>query len=262
MAENFNVKLTLEKLDLSTPTLLFEQGAHSIYWLGILEDTAFRCNVYLIKDEDKAWIVDPGSSAAFPMVKDRAEQVLPLEAVEGLIICHQDPDVAASMTLWLKRNRKLKVYTTPRTQVLLPYYGTDEYDYVNVVAEPTLRFSSGSALSFIEAPFLHSPGAFTTLDTCANALFSGDIWAALDENWQPWVTDFKSHIGKLDLFHKDYMASNIATNGFVNKIQDLALQAILPQHGSMIPEQYVENALTYLKTLRCGTDIIYADLGG
>lgn len=64
----------------------------------------------------------------------------------------------------------------------------------------------------------------------------------------------------MDLFHIDYMASNIAAQGFVNKIEDKEIAAILPQHGSIINKKNVENALNYLRELRCGTDIIYGDL--
>jgi flavorubredoxin len=64
----------------------------------------------------------------------------------------------------------------------------------------------------------------------------------------------------LDLFHKDYMASNIATRGFVNRIKGLPIRAILPQHGSIIVGEDVARALDYLATLKCGLDIIYPEL--
>jgi flavorubredoxin len=56
------------------------------------------------------------------------------------------------------------------------------------------------------------------------------------------------------------MASNIAASGFVHKIEDLPIQAILPQHGSIIPPDMVADALRYLKNLQCGTDILYPEL--
>lgn len=64
----------------------------------------------------------------------------------------------------------------------------------------------------------------------------------------------------MDLFHLDYMASNIAAQGFVNKLDGLEIEAILPQHGSIIPAVHVPAALQYLRELRCGLDIIYAGM--
>jgi len=91
-------------------------------------------------------------------------------------------------------------------------------------------------------------------------MFSGDIWAALDIDWSLIVKDFDAHADKMDLFHKDYMASNIAARGFVESIENLTINAIFPQHGSIISGDYVVPALDYLRNLKCGTDIIYANL--
>ena len=91
-------------------------------------------------------------------------------------------------------------------------------------------------------------------------LFSGDIWAALDIEWNLLVEDFDEHQMNMDLFHVDYMASNIAARGYVRRLDGINIEAILPQHGSIIPQQFVGDALEYLNTLQCGLDIVYSDL--
>ena len=83
------------------PTPLFQDDQHAVYWLGIPEISAFRCNSYLIVDGQEAIVVDPGGKTFFDFVKMRVAQVLPVEKVCALVICHQDPDVAASMPDWL-----------------------------------------------------------------------------------------------------------------------------------------------------------------
>lgn len=252
--------LSNESVSMENPTVIYLRDDHAIYWLGYFDNTAFRCNVYLIKDKNKAWIVDPGNRLFFNTIKSRVEQIISVTHLDGLIICHQDPDVAASMVDWLAICPELKVFTTPRTQVLLPHYGVNDYHYVDVEASPVLHLPSGAKLQFIQAPFLHFSGAFTTYDDKAQALFSGDIFAALDIHWRLFVEDFNEHILKLDLFHKDYMASNLAARGFIERIKDIPMKAILPQHGSIITYKDVDSALQYLRELRCGTDIIYANL--
>ncbi len=247
-------------MDLARPTLLYSENDHRIYWLGITDETAFRCNTYLIVDKHEVILVDPGGKPYFTQVKQRVAQILPPENVTGMVLCHQDPDVAASMTDWLEVNPSMRVFTTPRTQVLLPHYGRSDYAYYNVTENPVYALPSGASLKFIEAPFLHFPGAFVTYDMQSHYLFSGDIWAALDMDWALTVDSFETHIQKMNLFHLDYMASNRAARGFVKRIEGLPIRAILPQHGSIIGVRHVAAALDYLRNLQCGIDIIYADM--
>lgn len=246
--------------DTEHPVCLYSDGDHEIYWVGISDRTAFRCNVYLIKDGDEAIVVDPGSRDYFPKVKDYVGEIVAPEEVTGLILCHQDPDVAASMVDWLKVNPGMRIMTNPRTNVLIPHYGVSGYSLYDTSAAPVFPLPSGNELRFIDAPFLHFPGAITTYDTKSRFLLSGDIFAALDIDWALTVDDFSMHIAKMDLFHLDYMASNKAARGFVRRLDGISIEAILPQHGSVIKQDHVPLALEYLEELQCGLDIIYPDL--
>ena len=214
----------------------------------------------MICDGDEYIIVDPGNRAYFNKVKDNVSKITDPKNVKGLILCHQDPDVCASIVDWLDINPDITIISSARTNVLLPHYGKKDYAFHDTAEESTYNFKSGRTLEFIEAPFLHFAGAFTTFDTTENVLFSGDIWAALDIDWELIVQDFDMHETYMDLFHIDYMASNIAARGFVRRLNGKTIEAILPQHGSLINSDNVQNALTYLEELQCGTDIIYSDL--
>lgn len=253
-------QLSTAEMDLDRPTVLFAESDHAIYWLGIDEETAFRCNVYLIRDGDAAFLVDPGNRGFFPAVKARVAQIMDPAGITGMVLCHQDPDVAASMVDWLDVNPAMQVLSTPRTHVLLPHYGRPLYPAVDVTDQMCFPLPSGRHLRFIEAPFLHFPGAFVTYDSTSGFLFSGDIWAALDMNWRLVVDSFDDHVLAMDLFHIDYMASNVAARGFVQRLGGLEIRAILPQHGSIIGDKHVAAAIDYLRTLRCGLDILYAEL--
>jgi flavorubredoxin len=242
------------------PTPLFEDEGHSVYWLGTPEDSAFRCNTYLIRDGHDAILVDPGGRPSFEFIKKRISQILSLNEISALILCHQDPDVGASMTDWLDISPGLKIITSVRANVLLPHFGKTEYDFFNINEEPEYSFATGRKLRFIQSPFLHFPGAFTTFDPTSGFLFSGDIWAAMDMDWKLVVEDFSYHELKLNLFHLDYMASNIAARGFIDRIRGLEINAILPQHGSLIPKRFIPKAISYLMNLKCGLDLIYPEL--
>ena len=144
--------------------------------------------------------------------------------------------------------------------VLLPYYGIADYTLFPTEKGSAYELPSGGHLQFYMAPHMHSPGSITVYDDNSQYLFSSDIWAAIDPNWKMIVRDFEAHKLKLDFFHKEYMASNIATCGFVRSIEHLEIQAILPQHGEIIPTDMIPPALDYLRNLQCGTALCYADL--
>ncbi|MEI7897189.1 MAG: MBL fold metallo-hydrolase [bacterium] len=242
------------------PTPLFQDDQHAVYWLGVPEDSAFRCNTYLVVDGQEAVIIDPGGRGSFEFIKKRVLQILPVEKLTALIVCHQDPDVAASMTDWLTIDPSLKIITSVRTNILLSHYGKADYTFVSINENPSWFFASGRQMKFIESPFLHFPGAFATYDDTSGFLFSGDVWASIDMDWKLVVDDFSRHELNLSLFHIDYMASNIAARGFVDRLRNIELTAILPQHGSIIPRKHVPRALAYLRELKCGLDLIYPDL--
>ncbi len=260
MTKNLISKNINTIVDTKDPVLLYESENHKIYWLGIEEETAFRCNVYLIEDGDEFLIVDPGSRLYHAELKKRIATIVEPEKITGLILSHQDPDVASSMIDWIDINSDITIITSGRTNVLLPYYGRENYNFYNISDSGEYRFKSSRILKFIEAPFLHFPGAYTTLDMTSNMLFSGDIWAALDINWNLVVNNFELHKQNMDLFHLDYMASNVAARGFIRSIEKEEVKAILPQHGSIIDNRDVLAAFDYLRNLQCGLDIIYPDL--
>ncbi len=241
----------------TTPQLLFEQGEHRIFWLGTGSATAFRCNTYLISSGDEALLVDPGGRDCFQEIRRRLAEIVDVEQLKGLIISHQDPDVAASMHQWLQLLPDLIVFTTPRANVLLPSYCNGEYRFFDVEEKNTFNLKGGKRIRFIPAPFLHFPGAFTTYDETSGFLFSGDIWAALDMGGPLVASSMVHHRAKMDLFMKDYMASNRAARGFVQRLNGLKIAAILPQHGSIIPGEMVPEAMDYLEHLECGLDLIY-----
>ena len=255
--DTFNKQLPIPS---GEATELFRQQDHAVYWLGFNEDTVFRCNTYLIVDGDEAIVVDPGGKGTLPIVRERIEQILPIDKVRALIISHQDPDIAGCLQEWLQMNPTLTLITSPRTFVLLPHYGIGDLNLYDIEESPAFAFASGREVRFYPAPFLHSPMAFVSLDLVSGFMFTSDIFAAIDSHWQLVVDDFSSHADKMDLFHVEYMASNRAARGFVETIQDLPIKAFLPQHGSIIPGQFVQPAMDYLRNLQCGLDLSYPHL--
>ncbi len=250
------------ELNYDAPILLFEENEHRVYWLGMAVPDAFRTNIYLIIDGDEAVVVDPGNKAFYSELYKRVNELGATDKLNGAIFCHQDPDVAGSIANWVAGFEDIKVITSARTNVLLPHYGISDYNFYDTgeANEHKLTFNSGNELQFIDAHFLHFPGAIATYDPISGFLFSGDVWAAIDIDFKFIIQDFENHKLKLNLFHLDYMSSSVATRGFSQKLADYEIKGILPQHGAIISQKDVEAAIDYLKELRCGLDLIYPDL--
>ncbi|ADU96494.1 beta-lactamase domain-containing protein [Thermovibrio ammonificans HB-1] len=246
-------------VDYSKPVPLFKEEGHEVYWVGSYEEYIFRCNAYLIVSGDKRVLLDPGGIQHFEQVKARVSQLIEPSEVTHIVAHHQDPDVIGSLPLWLKLNPNVTVVTTPRTQVLIPYYGFDRSKVnwldVSPLDDTMLELEEG-ALVFLSAPFLHFPDAFVTYDSRSKILFTGDIFAAIQQRWELVVSDFEEHKNELTYFHVYYMASNKALRHFVEKVRPFPVDAIAPQHGSIIPKEFVGEALDFLEELKCGIDLL------
>ncbi len=142
-------KTFMERYDKPTP--LYGHDDHVIYWLGIPEDTAFRCNAYLLVDGKEAILVDPGGRDAFSFVKNRVSQILEPANISAMILSHQDPDIAGSMCDWLNLNPGIRVIAGSRTHILLPHYGKAEYNMFNITDDPVWLFATGKNSGLLRA---------------------------------------------------------------------------------------------------------------
>lgn len=247
-------------IDFSKPVELFNDGSHGVYWVGSQEDSPFRCNAYLIVDGKWRILLDPGSAYHhFDQVRARVNAIVPANTISHIVLHHQDPDLCDSLPNWMELNPEVILVTTPRARVLLPYYGFPaDVNWVDVSPNDTSYFDlPAGSLAFLTAPFLHFPEAMVTYDERSGFLLSGDIGAAVEQDWQLVATDWASHWRTMVSFHIFYMASNRALRGFMEKIEPFPIEAILPQHGSVIPGPMVRSAIKNLKELPCGLDLLY-----
>ncbi|MBI3752682.1 MAG: MBL fold metallo-hydrolase [Deltaproteobacteria bacterium] len=255
------IKLNNLNINMDKPVQLYDSPGHKIYWVGSVEETIFRCNTYLLLDGKQNYLIDPGGVVThFSQVMERVKAISEPSDITHIIVHHQDPDLCASIPLWLKFNKDIVIMTDPRTRVLLPHYGIVDGKYFNVDDKKAVALPSGGELKFIRSPFMHSPGAFVTYDSVSRFLFSSDICAALDDNRKLVADDINSQLGLMNAFLEDYIACNKAIRGFLKNIKGIEIVAILPQHGSIIKKEFVKPMLDYLKDFKCGLDILYPDL--
>lgn len=228
-----------------------------IYWVGFHDkDADFRCNPYLLIDKDDVVLFDPGSIPHFPIVMRKIIEIVNPREISIIVAHHQDPDVCGNLSVIedvIDRD-DLQIVAHSRTSLLMRHYGlrsaiydVDKHDY-------KIRLKSGRELEFIYTPFLHSPGAIVTYDKKSKSLFSSDIFGAESENWTLFAG--MNYTDQMKGFHQGYMASNKMLKSFLDKLDKLKIDRILPQHGSILEGDIISKSIDFLKSLPCGIDLV------
>ena len=212
-----------------------------IYWVGFSDTKAgFSNNPYLLIEGDSVVLFDPGSRLPehFNIVKKKIESVIPIEKINTIVVHHQDPDLCASIPLFeeIIGVNNFEIISTMRTSLLLPYYGF-RTEITTIEDMEIMELDNGRELMFITSPYLHFAGAHVTYDMKTKTLFSSDIFAAFSVNWELYANE--NYIEAMRIFHEPYIAHKSAIEHFVNKVKELEIKMICPQHGSIIKEKDV-----------------------
>ncbi|NOS35239.1 MAG: hypothetical protein GQ522_01230 [Deltaproteobacteria bacterium] len=109
-------------------------------------------------------------------------------------------------------------------------------------------------MEFKSAAFLHSPFGIVTYDTKNKALFSSDIFGGMFRDWSLFSDgDFHTSMAR---WHQEIMPSNSLLKSFLQNIRKWEIEAILPQHGSILRGDDVAAAFDFLTTLPCAMDLM------
>jgi two-component system cell cycle response regulator len=241
----------MNKLDLNKAVEI----AKDIHWVGFDDAKAgFRCNPYILKDGDETVFFDPGSVPHFPMVLEKTLQVTDLRNIKHIVVTHQDPDLCSAIPRFEEMvggvGGQFDICTHTRASVLIAYYGIRSNFYRVDANDWKLTLKSGRTLKFIFAPFLHFPAAIMTYDEKSKILFSGDIFGGLSFDWNLYANE---HYDEAMLaFHENYMPSNAILRHTMDKLDNLEIDMIAPQHGSIIPKKDVRRYIDILKNCQCG----------
>ncbi len=227
--------------------------APHIYWIGMyLENDPFQCHPYLIDNGDESILIDPGSMIEFDAIVNKVQSITDIGNIKYIILHHQDPDLCASVPDLEKLiNRSdLRIITHSRMTPLIKHYLTTSAYYEIDKEQLQLRTSSGLCLEFLTTPYCHSPGAFVSYDPHSKVLFSGDIFGGIEESWEFFAKE--DYFDQAKQFHAEYMPSKDIFNYALKKIEQLDLELIAPQHGSIIQKPYIADLIHKMKNLDCG----------
>lgn len=242
--------------------LLFENDDHKFIHLGLerLNVEGIFTNQYLIIHNNEGFLIDPGGSHVFSRVFSNVSKYIDLRNIKGVFFSHQDPDVAAGLSLWDIHLPNAKYYFSRLWDRFMPHYGVYNKSKVSLIEDygGKYYFEDGVELQFIPAHFLHSSGNFTLYDPTSKVLFSGDIGVGII---QPsfkkiFVDNFNEYKKEMEWFHKRYMSSNKIVNMWISKVENLDVEMMVPQHGLLFRKKEYLEFLDWFRELKCGEDII------
>ena len=242
--------------------ILYESDNHKFIWLGadeVEEQGVVQTNQYLIINNGRGTLVDPGGIHLFSRVVALVSRYIDIEKIDNIFFSHQDPDVSSGIALWLGVT-KARVYISELWIRFIPHFGIVENNRITSIESlgRDLSLSADSSLKLIPAHFLHSCGNYTFYEPISKTLFTSDIGAAVfPSNGQYlFVDNFDAHLEIMEPFHKRYMASNAVISKWMAQLSGLEINMIAPQHGALFKDENVKKFFDWFSTLKCGLDII------
>lgn len=229
--------------------------AQGVYWVGYFDEGAgLHCNPYLIVDGDEAVLIDSGSRDDFSTIMLKIMRTgISAGKIKHLIYQHYDPDLCSNIPHIeaLINSKDLKIISHYENNIFINYYSVSSPKLCIEEMGFQFEFASGRRLKFIRTPYAHSPGSFVTYDAKTKILFSSDIFGSYDQNWNLYTmigSDCKDCTSKkicpntqkicqmkgIINFHQRNMPSKKALDYALERIEELDVSLIAPQHGSLL----------------------------
>ncbi len=209
--------------------------ADGIWWVGFADSEAgFSNNPYLLVDDGEAALLDPGP--AHPIFRDlvlsKVSKIIDPGLIRYVIVHHQDPDLCGLIPfIEHLLHPELVIAAHPRTALFIPYYGV-RTPILPVGDDDQIEFPSGRRLKFVHLPYLHFSGNTVSLDESTGSLFSSDLFAAFDRKWSLYAGD--GYLEMCRYFIEHYVGSTEALSFAYERLKELDIRRILPQHGAII----------------------------
>ncbi len=245
---------------------VFESGSHR-WWVLYNQDEqrVIDSNVYIIESNGQSAILDPGGFEIFPHVLAAVAEVVPPTSVVKAFVSHQDPDIASSLPLWNACNKKLQWHLPSLWEGFIRHYGALDAEFVCIPDEGGEMVIGGVKLELIPAHYLHASANFHVYDPEAKVFFSGDVGAALlPADHSIWVGGrhgaespqaFDDHIQHAQFFHQRWMPSNAAKKDWIDRVRELEIDYLCPQHGAIYAGDNVARFLDWFDGLTVGAAI-------
>ncbi len=249
---------------------LFKKQGHVWFAFGQdpkKSDKIIDTNQIVIVSGDSAIMLDPGGMEIFPPMLAAMTEKVAIENIDHIFMSHQDPDIGSSLPLWRQVCKDdVKIYLSWLWASFVAHFDS-EANLIDIPDEGmNIDLAGGVRLQLIPAHYLHSSGNFSVYDEAARILWTGDIGAALipaESRNGFFVEDFAGHIQYMEGFHRRWMGSSAARDAWINRVANLDIDLLVPQHGLIFKGRDVYRFLDWLANLEIGTGVdAMIDAGG
>ncbi len=237
----------------------------NVWWLANRSDALLEVNIYLLcyphAPGGANIIIDPGPPELLTCLQKAVAPIIGgLEKVNGILINHQDPDVAPNSAYIQKLNPQCMVVASEDTWRLIHFFGlkASRFKAVESYRNHRATMPGGCRLIFVPSPFCHFRGAMMYYDVRSRILFSGDLFGGL--SYTPDLYATEACWEGIKTFHQLYMPSRDALRLAVSRIRNLdpPPEMIAPQHGSIIQGDLIKDFLDRMYKLDVGLDLLIA----
>ena len=236
------------------------EGAHQWIMYGRDENKPEKIidtNQYVVRTAKHCLLLDPGGSELFSPMLAAVLHHAPVEEITDIFASHQDPDVISSLGLWDQALPNAKLHAPALWEGFLRHFGCDSIEYVAIPDNGGTLQIGNVELQIIPAHYLHSSANFHIYDPQAKILMSGDIGAALEGPGQPmFVEDFNAHVELMRFFHQRWMPSNRAKRNWIERVRELDIEIMAPQHGRIFKGDDVQRFLDWFDALQVGIGVV------
>ena len=213
-------------------------------------------NQYVVRTTKRCLLLDPGGVELFAPMLAAVLHHAPVEEITDLFASHQDPDIVSSLGLWDQALPQAKLHAPALWEGFLRHFGCETIEYVPIPDNGGTIQLDNLELQIIPAHYMHSSANFNVYDPQAKILMSGDIGAALEAPGAPmFVDDFEGHVDKMRFFHQRWMPSNHAKRVWIERVRNLDIDILAPQHGRVFSGDNVKRFLDWFEALQVGVAV-------
>ena len=207
-------------------------------------------------------LVDPGALEYFPVISGKVSKIAgDISKIQMYSVNHQDPDVGMNAVFISRINPKSVCLATEDTWRLIQFYEIpkqsfkDVYTFDNKITN--IATDPSHSIEFVPTPYCHFVGAFALYDKKNRALFTGDLFGGLSPANNFSLVATEEHWEGMKIFHQIYMPSSKAIRNAIDNIRKLDPPPLMlvPQHGSILAGEIMEQFMNRLYNLEVGTDL-------
>jgi flavorubredoxin len=219
-------------------------------------DKIIDTNQYLLRAGQRALLMDPGGIELFAPMLAAVLREVSLEELTDLFASHQDPDIISSLGLWDQALPEATLHSPWLWEGFIRHFGMNNITYNPIADTGGVISLGGVEIEMVPAHYLHSSGNFHIYDPHAKVLMSGDVGAALEDINAPMEVDnFDQHIPKMRKFHQRWMPSNRAKLDWINRVRQMDIDIMAPQHGRIFTGDNIQRFLDWFEGLEVGVAV-------